>query len=198
VEQFCLPFAGRWYVGHASDTLNVNHHMRVRAQWYGIDFLKTGGSSNRALCKSDGRTIEDFYSWNETVLSPATGEIEIAVDGMPDNPIGLQDRQNTCDNHVVIRTRNGKFAFVAHLQNGSVVVKQGDDVTAGQPVGKCGNSGNSSAPHIHLHTQDTPTFNRGNGLNMIFKNINAELTGKVIEGIDWPLIRGLFVWNGAS
>jgi Peptidase family M23 len=197
MEELHLPFAGRWFVAHAGDTPNVNHHMRVRAQWYGIDFLKTGGSSDRALCKSDGKAIEDFYSWNETVLSPATGKLEIAVDGLPDHPIGLHDQRNICGNHVVIRTRSGNFVFVAHLRERSVAVKPGDEVTAGQPVGKCGNSGNSSAPHIHLHTQDTPTFNQGNGQNMMFKGINVELTGRIFQNVDWPLIRGLFVWNQA-
>lgn len=170
--------------------------MRVRAQWYGIDFLKSGGSGNRELCKSDGKTINDYYSWDEVVLSPATGKVEITLDGLPDNPISIQDKRNICGNHVVIRTRNKEFVFVAHLRNGSVIVKPGSDVTVGQVIGRCGNSGNTTAPHIHLHTQDTPTFNQGAGQNMIFKTINVELTGKVFEGVDWPLIRGLFVWNG--
>jgi hypothetical protein len=43
--------------------------------------------------------------------------------------------------------------------------------------------------------QDSPTFNKGLGQNMIFKGINVELTGKVFENVDWPLIRGLFVSN---
>jgi hypothetical protein len=198
IEKYHLPFAGRWFVGHAGDTLNVNHHMRVRAQWYGIDFMKVGGTNNRALFKSDGKAIEDFYSWGEPVFAPVGGKLEVVVGSVPDNPIGISDRQNICGNHVVIRTKTGRFVFIAHLQHGSVNVKCGDGVKAGQPIGKCGNSGNSSAPHIHLHTQDTPVFNKGNGQNMIFKGINVELTGKIFENVDWPLIRGLFVWNGGT
>jgi len=198
IEDYHLPFAGRWFVAHAGDTLNVNHHMRVRAQWYGIDFMKVGGSNNRTLFKSDGKVIEDFYSWGESVFAPVSGKLEIVVDSLPDNPIGIYDRRNICGNHVVIRTGTGRFVFLAHLQNGSVNVKCGDDVKAGQLIGKCGNSGNSSAPHIHLHTQDTPVFNKGNGQNMIFKGINVELTGKIFENVDWPMIRGLFVWNSRT
>ena len=106
----------------------------------------------------------------------AGGKLEIAVDGLPDKSIGVSDKQNICGNHVVIRTGTGKFVFIAHLQAGSLAVKEGDAVKAGQLIGRCGNSGNSSAPHVHLHTQDTPVFNRGNGQNMIFKGINVELT----------------------
>ena len=169
--------------------------MRLRAQWYGIDFMKVAGSSSRALFKSDGKTIEDFYSWDQMVLAPTIGKVEIVVDGLPDNPIGIQDRQNVCGNYVVVRTENGKFIFIAHLQNRSVEVKPGNYIEIGDPVGRCGNSGNSGAPHIHLHAQDTPNFNKGSGQNMIFRSINVELTGKIFEKVDWPLIRGLFVWN---
>jgi murein DD-endopeptidase MepM/ murein hydrolase activator NlpD len=79
-----------------------------------------------------------------------------------------------------------------------VQVKAGQSVTVGQELGKCGNSGNTDLPHIHMHVQDTPTLNQGNGQNMIFKGINVELTGKMFENVDWPLITGLFVWNGKT
>jgi Peptidase family M23 len=196
IEKYQLPFAGRWFVMHGGDTLKVNHHMAVSAQWYGIDFMKVGDPGSRALHNSNGKKVEDYYSWAEDVFAPISGKLEIVVDAVPDNRIGVQDKRNIAGNHVVIQTEAKKFVFIAHLQNGSVRVKRGDDVAAGQPIGKCGNSGNSSAPHIHLHTQDTPTLNKGTGQNMIFKGINVELTGKVFENVDWPLIRGLFVWNG--
>jgi Peptidase family M23 len=195
VEPFRLPFNGRWFVGHAGDTLNVNHHMQVRAQWYGIDFLKVGGERERALMKNDGKKVEDYYSWGETVLAPADGVVETAVDGLPDHSIGVSDRQNPAGNHVIIRTRSSRYVFIAHLQRGSICVKPADEVTAGQTIGRCGNSGNTTAPHIHLHTQDTLPLNKGNGENMVFRNMNVELTGQIFENVTWPLIRGLFVWN---
>jgi hypothetical protein len=196
IEKYQLPFAGRWFVMHGGDTLNVNNHMSLPAQWYGIDFMKVGGPSGRALLKSNGKQADDYYSWGEDVFAPISGKLEIVVDGVPDNRIGVQDKKNIAGNHVVIQTEVNKFVFVAHLQNGSVRAKHGDYVAAGQLIGRCGNSGNSTAPHIHLHTQDTPILNNGQGQNMIFTTINVELTGKIFENVDWPLIRGLFVWNG--
>ncbi|HUB86854.1 MAG TPA: M23 family metallopeptidase [Verrucomicrobiae bacterium] len=194
-EHYRLPFDGRWFVMHAGDTLNVNHHMRVRAQWHGIDFMKAGGEHGRALMKSNGKELEDCYSWGETVLAPVDGKVEVAVDGLPDNPIGVSDKENIAGNHVAIRTRSSRYAFIAHLQRGSVCVKHGDEVTAGQAIGRCGNSGNTTAPHIHLHTQDVLALNHGHGQNMVFHNLDVELTGLVFENVTWPLIRGLFVWN---
>ena len=190
-----LPFSGRWFVMQGGDTLNVNHHMALRAQWYAIDFLKVGGTDGRTLTKTDGGTAADYYSWGEPVLSPADGEIETVVDGFPDNPLGTKDASHAGGNYVAIKVAADRHVFLCHFQKGSIAVKKGDRVKAGQPLGKCGNSGNSDAPHIHLHMQDTPVFNEGLGQNMIFKGINVELSGKQFENVDWPLIRGLFVWN---
>lgn len=190
-----LPFNGRWFVMQGGDTLNVNHHMAVPAQWYGIDFMKVGGPSGRALSMSEGAFIEDYYSWSEPVLSPVDGEVKAAVDGFPDNPIGVRDEQNLAGNYVIISAATNNYFFVAHLQKGSVEVEPGQRVVIGQILGKCGNSGNSDAPHIHLHVQDTPTINDGEGQNTVFQNIHVELTGVTFEHVDWPMIQGLFVWE---
>src|SRR5579859_2355157 len=118
VEAFRLPFNDRWFVMHGGDTLSVNHHMRARAQWYAIDFMKTGGlhQRQRQLFRTDGKALEDFFSWGETVRSPVNGKLEIVVDDLPDNPIGSSDKQNICGNHVVIRTKTERYVFIAHLQ----------------------------------------------------------------------------------
>jgi murein DD-endopeptidase MepM/ murein hydrolase activator NlpD len=53
---------------------------------------------------------------------------------------------------------NGRFVLMAHLQKGSVLVAKGEIVRAGQPLAKCGNSGNTSGPHLHLQVQNQPDF----------------------------------------
>lgn len=52
-------------------------------------------------------------------------------------------------NHVILRGDDGIYALVAHLMRGSILVKEGDQVLAGQTIARCGNSGNSSEPHVH-------------------------------------------------
>ena len=192
-QEYHLPFAGRWFVMQGGDTLNVNQHLPVRAQWYAIDFMKVGGPNQRALSKSNGSTLEDFYSWGQTVLAPVEGDIVADANDFPDNPIGVKDTVHPLGNYVEIKVAADRYVFIAHMQNDSVKVKIGDHVTVGQELGKCGNSGNTDCPHVHMHVQDAPTFNEGTGQNMIFKNINVELTGKQFENVEWPLIRGLFV-----
>ena len=177
------------------DTLNVNEHMRVAAQWYGIDFAKVGGPTMRALVKTTGSTVEDFFSWGEPVLSPVDGEVIAVVNDLPDNALGGKDDGNPAGNHVVIRASSTRYVYIAHFKRASVTVKPGQHVAAGQPLGKCGNSGNSDFPHIQMHVQDTAAFNAGNGQNPEFTNIAVELNGKQFHNVKWPLTRGLFVSN---
>lgn len=194
-EDLSLPFSGRWFVVQGGDTVNVNHHMTSPAQFYGIDFAKAGGPSGRALTRGDPRGLADFYSWGESVLAPADGTVVAVVADLPDNPLGSRDARNPAGNHVVIRIREGLFVFLAHLRQGTATVKPGDTVRRAQPLGLCGNSGNSDFPHVHLHVQDTATFGEGKGQNPIFGPIDVELSGKRLEAVTWPLIRGLFVSN---
>jgi hypothetical protein len=194
-QDYHLPFSDRWFVMQGGDTLNVNEHMRVAAQWFGADFVKVGGPSGRALVKTAGSSVEDFYSWGEPVLSPVEGEVIAAADGLPDNALGGKDEGNPAGNHVVIKTASNRYVYIAHLKRASITVKPGQHVTFGQTLGRCGNSGNSDFPHIHMHVQDTATLNVGTGQNVEFSGIAVELSGKQFRNVKWPLIRGLFVAN---
>jgi murein DD-endopeptidase MepM/ murein hydrolase activator NlpD len=192
-QEYRLPFEGRWFVLQGGDTPNVNQHMSVRAQWFGLDFGKVGGPSKRELTRGTPSEPEDFYSWGQPVLAPIDGEVVAAVDSFPDNPLGTKDARHPAGDHVVIKTASDQFVFLAHLQRGTVVVRVGRQIKRGDRVGLCGNSGNSDFPHIHMHVQDTPILNAGQGQNPTFTHIDVELTGKQFSDVSWPLIRGLFV-----
>ena len=194
-QDFHLPFTGRWFVMQGGDTLNVNEHMRVPAQWYGIDFAKVGGASQRSLTSQSGTKAEDFYSWGARVLSPVDGDVIAVVDEFRDNALGVKDLDHPAGNYVAIKAAGDHYVFLAHMMKGSIAVKVGQHVTRGQELGKCGNSGNSDFPHIHMNVQDVPTLNSGGGQNVIFSNIDVEMAGKQFRNVDWPLIRGLFVLN---
>lgn len=194
-QNLSLPFNGRWFVMQGGDTLNVNQHIAVPAQAYGIDFVKFGGPGGRELTRRKPTRVEDFFCWNEAVLAPVGGVVATVVGDLPDNPLGSKDPLRPAGNHVVIQTKEGMFVFLAHLKRNSVSVAPGDRVRRTQPLGLCGNSGNTDYPHIHLHIQDTATFNQGMGQNPIFGPIDVELTGKPFKAVTWPLIRGLVVSN---
>ena len=196
--EYRLPCNGRWFVTSAGDTINVNHHMSVRSQWFGIDLMKTGGINNRSLTKGDGKSLDNYYAWGQPILSPVAGVVRKMHDGDPDNPIGTRDKKNPFGNYVVIEAGSKEFIYLAHFQKGSVAVKEGEKIKAGKLLGKCGNSGHTTAPHIHMHVQSQLKPFSGKGQNITFKGIVVLLSGKQFDNVDWPLIQGLFVWQGKA
>ena len=91
-----------------------------------------------------------------------------------------------------------RYYYLAHLQRGSVRVQVGERVERGQPLARCGNSGNSDYPHLHLHATRSPRFGEGVGENITFSGIDVELAFKRFRNVEWPLIRGLFVANSLA
>ena len=77
-------------------------------------------------------------------------------------------------NQVVIDHGHAEFSFLAHLQQGSVAVQPGQSVAPGDTLGLCGNSGNSSEPHLHYHLQDSGEFGAGEGKPAQFRNYTAD------------------------
>jgi murein DD-endopeptidase MepM/ murein hydrolase activator NlpD len=71
-------------------------------------------------------------------------------------------------NHLVLDLGDGVYAALAHLRRGSLRVRPGDRVTAGQQLAACGNSGNSTEPHLHFQLMDHPSVLLAAGLPMRF------------------------------
>ena len=188
-----LPFGGRWFVLQGGDTPNVNHHMAVRSQWYGLDFGKLGGPDERALSTPQPTSVEAFFSWGVPVQAPADGEVVVAVRDLPDNPLGVRDEARPAGNHVILRVAEHRYVVLAHFQKDSLSVRPGDKVVRGQPLGRCGNSGNSDFPHLQLHVQDKPSLFTGTGQNPRFIAMDVQMNGMTFRNVDWPLLRGLFV-----
>jgi len=143
-----LPLRGTWLAGHAGATEFTNIHA---THPYAIDFLKLG-PDGRLMDGSD-LVVTNWYGYDEPVYAPADGQVIKAVDGFPCRPVGDGDRVNLAGNHVIIDIGNDRQVFLAHLVAGSVAVEEGEHVTSGTLIGRVGNSGNSEAPHLHLHVQ---------------------------------------------
>lgn len=156
-----LPFDGEWTLVWGGRSLAENYHGADRAQRFAIDALILRDGASHA---GPADRLESYHCWGQSILAPAAGSVVAAVDGLPDQAIGTMDPQNPAGNHVVLDLGNSEFAVLAHFQNGSVRVKEGDGVAPGDVLGLCGNSGNSSEPHLHFHLQTTPNLADGEGL----------------------------------
>lgn len=167
-----LPFRGKWLVYQGGRSTYDNYHAVSADQRFAYDIV---GIENGRLYRTDAGTAFDFFGFGQPVLAPADGVVAEAVDGYEDNPVMKPSTKNPPQgNDIVIDHGNGEFSMLAHLQRGSLLVKRGDRVKSGQPIGKCGNSGNSPFPHIHYHLQTTSQWFKGEGLPVRFFDYAAD------------------------
>lgn len=86
-------------------------------------------------------------------------------------PAGLA--LDEADGNFIVQDIGGAYVLYAHMQPGSVTAKPGDKVKRGDRLGKVGNSGNSQAPHLHLHVMDGPSPLQSNGLPYVVDDFVA-------------------------
>jgi len=106
--------------------------------------------------KGKGDYPEDYYCYGKPVTACADGIVENVTDDVDDNIIGDPNLKENWGNTVVIRHNDYLYTSVNHLKKGSIVVKKGERVRAGDILGKCGNSGRSPYPHLHFQVQASP------------------------------------------
>ncbi|MEO0909187.1 MAG: M23 family metallopeptidase [Pseudomonadota bacterium] len=186
-----LPVRGEWFVFWGGRTIEENYHAVDPGQRFAIDLVIVRDGITH---QGDPASLEAYHCWEEPILAPSDGVVTLAIDGLPDQAIGSRDAANPTGNLVVIDFGNGEYGFLAHLQQGSVRVSAGDQVKAGQEIGLCGNSGNSTEPHLHFHLQTTPELGAGEGLPAQFLNYQANgariergepVRGETIRSNEW-------------
>jgi Peptidase family M23 len=162
LAQLRLPVEGSWFVLWGGRTFDDNKHAAVSDMRYALDLLmapRGGGSFARR-----GTRNEDYFAWRQPVVAPGGGTVVVAVDGVPDNTPNRPVPGNLYGNYVVIDHGTGEYSLLAHLNQGSVKVKVGEPVSAGQPIGRTGNSGMSTEPHLHYHLMDHADWHKAQGL----------------------------------
>lgn len=151
---------GEWYISQGGGPL-LNHHVRVPAQRGALDLIRLRSDGRRAAGLFPSG-LSEYAAYNSVVVSPCDGVVTEAVDGIADATPMQPCPATPMGNHVVIETGR-ETVVLAHLQNGSVLVQTGDEVSARQPIGRVGNSGNSTEPHLHIHAERA-----GLGLQLAF------------------------------
>lgn len=166
-----LPFKGEWNVTWGGDTKELNYHVESVAQKNAFDILIF--DKNGSTHKGAGQNNEDFYAFGKALYAPCDGEVVLAVDGIKDNPPGTTNPIYIPGNTVIIKATNGEYAFLAHFKQHSIVVKQGQKIKSGDLLGQCGNSGNSTEPHIHFHLQNVEDMNIAVGAKCYFDQLKV-------------------------
>ena len=168
-SKLSLPFKGKWLVFWGGDTEELNQHHGVPNQNFAFDLL--GVDENGQTHKGDGKTNEDYFAFGREVVAPADGVVTDVINGVRDNKPGSMNPYSALGNAVFIQHRENEVSVLAHFKLDSIKVKVGDSVKKGQVIGLCGNSGNSSEPHIHYHLQNTPVIQDGTGIKCYFQKV---------------------------
>jgi len=144
------------------------------AERFAIDYVQLQGDGR--LFTGDPAKVTSYPYYGTDIHAVAEGPVVAAVDGRPDqvpgvNPSGLK-LDEYGGNYIVQDIGNGNFAFYAHLKPGSVKVKPGEPLTTGQVIAALGNSGNTSAPHLHFHVMSSPDPLRSDGLPFVLSRFS--------------------------
>lgn len=183
-----LPFKGQWLVFWGGDRVEVNQHVDHPSQRRAADLVVVdeGGKTHRG----DGKKNEDYFAYSKEVLAVADGEVETVVDGVPENVPGEMNRYVAPGNLVILKHAADVFSMYAHLIPGKVRVKAGQKVKRGALLGLCGNSGNSSEPHLHFQIQDGPLFEKSWGIEAVFQDVALVRGGVSQVAKDYTWLKG--------
>ena len=164
-----FPFAtGTYYIGQGGSATAINYHHTDRSQRFALDIVALNDFGARAagVMPSD---LTDYVAFDRVVKSPCTGVAISTHDGIDDNRISETNTQQPAGNHIILACGTARI-LLAHLRKGSIAIKGGELVTSGETLGRVGNSGNSSEPHLHMHAYlgGVLDYNAGEGVPMTF------------------------------
>ncbi len=173
---YSLPFRGEWVVVNGCYTQQYSHSWGLPSQRYAYDFIML--DSNAQSYDGPFKACESYYCYNQEILAPADGEVVELLDGCEDSlilgKIGyFVKAKHIAGNYIVIKHNSDEYSFLAHLKKGSLRVVVGDVVIRGQVIAHCGNTGNSSEPHLHYQLQRGKDFYSSPGIPIQFDAIKV-------------------------
>ncbi|MBF0298120.1 MAG: M23 family metallopeptidase [Oligoflexia bacterium] len=135
--------------------ISTNNGKITIPEKYAVDWVKIDDKRDN-LYKNNGQTNDDFFSYGQEVMAVADGKVVVVKNGIPDNDISNEkvsteiNQNNVSGNYISIKIGKDLYANYSHLREGTLRVKMNDKVHKGQVIGLLGNSGNSTAPHLHF------------------------------------------------
>ncbi len=156
------------FTTHRSGRTPIGGDRFVKTETFAVDWIQLRGDQPFT---GDGSRPEQWFGHGAGVVAATNGTVVAVRDGLPEQPPNSlpagMDPTRTTGNHVIVQVRPDVWALYAHLRPGSIAVAVGDEVAAGQPLARLGNSGNSLAPHLHFGLLDGPDPSRANSLPFV-------------------------------
>ena len=166
VNRFDFMSVDTWTVAHGGRLEETNKHHQSVTQRFAYDIVITKNGSWGRGSKSKN---SDYYCYGKPLFAPAPGKVLVAKDGVAENRPNVRGKGG--GNGAIIDHGFGEYSQLWHMIPGSVAVKVGEEVYAGQYLGRVGNSGRSTAPHIHFHVESAPPGKGGIALPAEFADI---------------------------
>ena len=177
----------------------------ANTQRFAIDWMRTNDDGE--FVSGDANRNESYAGYGQEVRAVADGTIASTLDRLDANRPGVLPASDpelaktitveTVDgNNIIQDLGGGVWAAYAHLQRGSLLVKPGDQVKAGQVIARLGNTGNTSAPHLHFQLMNKPTLIGSDGIPYVIAEFGYAgfVDQREVSAMD-DFVRGRFFAN---
>ena len=163
-----LPFEG-WWLSEVSPTRRVpSHGTDLFGTTYALDFLVVDDHGRTAPARSLRTVFATLIPYGLSQPRRIRRGLTVIL-----------------GNHVIIQVAESPYYVgLVHLQRGSVQASAGDRVSAGDQIGRCGNSGNSTQPHLHIQAMDSPDPYAAKGVPLRFDEFQQH---RPRQGAPWTL-----------
>ncbi|WP_019435207.1 M23 family metallopeptidase [Streptomyces sp. AA0539] len=190
--EVAAPVTGRWLALNSPADKVPSHGTYQYGQSHAIDIAAEPADGSRPAFGwwPLSRPARAFPAFGAPLLAVADGTVVSARDTQRDHRSrnswpalpyllfeglfrDLVSARRVIGNQLVLDLGNGTYALYAHLRKGSLRVRAGDRVTAGQTVAECGNTGNSSEPHVHFQLMDHPDPAQARGIPFTWTGVGV-------------------------
>lgn len=144
------PLDASSLVMHGGPSLLTNYHYLHQSQKHALDI---GGPAENGAMMAKGDPLTDDGCFGAPLIAVADGKIIKVVSEEPDIAIGKRGEGHPAGNHILLEIAPSRYALYAHMKQNSAVVEEGQAVRMNDVLGECGNSGNTSQPHLHFQIQ---------------------------------------------
>ncbi|MFJ5104594.1 peptidoglycan DD-metalloendopeptidase family protein [Streptomyces sp. NPDC088554] len=206
--EVAVPVTGSWTALNSPADKVPSHGTHGYGQTYAIDIVADpepgSGGTRPAFAKvwPIVRRNRDFPAFDQPILAVADATVVHAGGGQRDHlsrnslpalgylmllESGVREiggARFIVGNHLVLDLGDGTYAMYAHLRRGSLSVRAGDRVHAGQVLARCGNSGNSTEPHLHFQLMDHPDLDVAQGVPFTWQGIGVPANGEAFGGVE--------------
>ncbi|MDI3097137.1 M23 family metallopeptidase [Streptomyces sp. AN-3] len=196
------PVTGRWSALNSPADRTPSHGVHAYGQTFAIDLVaepEPGARPGFRALWPLARRNHHFPAFGAPLLAVADGTVVRADDGQRDHlsrtslpallylmlvegsARELAGARRIVGNHLVLDLGGGTYAMYAHVRRGSFAVREGDRVRAGQLLARCGNSGNSTEPHVHFQLMDGPDPDTARGVPFTWRGVGVPRNGEVFD-----------------